>query len=149
MIDLKLPNSLIESYIFANTAVFLFDKFSTDPYVLYLCNNFSTDQLIDGYNGLIKEELSGIESFVSAYALLISISLKRENNIFEIITNLETNELKWGEQIKKIAVNNIKSISISVNNYVNTQVYNPGFLVLPSQTESTQVNIISVKTYKE
>jgi len=108
-IDIK---QLTNSYLFANTPMYLYRHFRRNPSIKELAENDSTQKLAKEYNKLTSKKTKPINDIVIAYSILIAITFLEYQQALTAFGTVDLSKLDWGNDIKDIYVSKTKITNI-------------------------------------
>lgn len=94
--DIVPPRHLIELYIISNTPLFFYTRLLKDWWVCSLVNMYPVEQLVEKFNSIANAEAKSLESVVSAYSILASLTTGANFNQLANNGYLSTKPLRWG-----------------------------------------------------
>ncbi|MCI0695141.1 hypothetical protein L0337_24420 [candidate division KSB1 bacterium] len=104
---------LKEIFLFANTPSYLYKNFRQDPTVLGLSEKYSTEELIEFFEQIVKSEKLDTESLIMSYALLFAISLKDYAESHQFLKRIDKyKNLEWIKELQEIILANAKATNI-------------------------------------
>lgn len=95
MID---SQDLREAYIFASVPSFMYRRFSENPEIIRLKNEWKIDQLIDYFiecYEYIGDDKDGFNNEITCFAIFIAATLKDEADEFFNVVNYDNFALRW------------------------------------------------------
>lgn len=111
--------SLRDTYIIANTALFIISNFKSDETIQHLQENVDIEDLINEFKSFANSEIGTIEELVYCYALYIAILLKREIRSDQFLLKEGNVNYEWFPEIKSVYYEKLKPTSVSIFNDFN------------------------------
>ena len=134
------PEELSEQYLFANTPMYLYQKFRESDAVFEL-SNLNTSDIVKQYNEIAQRYPKTFKEIITAYALLISLSFKDYSEVKESLNKLEKNGLDWAPQIIQFMADTTK---LSQEIYVRIQRPEPQISLSNNKNISETQTVINL-----
>lgn len=99
---------LIEIYVVANTADYLYRHYKSDTSIIQLAQSNDTTTLSSYISHSINPEISSID-LVYIYAVLIALSHKPANEVIPAMQKIDLAGLRWGKKLWSICKANFTS----------------------------------------
>jgi hypothetical protein len=126
----NIPKSVLESYLFSNTPMYLYKHLLSDTYVQELASKFDAERLITEFNDLMDTELDSLEKVAISYSILIALLKKQPVSFKEVFKKLNTTKLEWAAEIIAIGMKQLTP--------TNTLIINvPGQYRINSENSTT------------
>ena len=142
-IDIK---QLTNSYLFANTPMYLYRHFRRNISIKELAENNPPQKLASEYKELISKKLKSINDIVIAYSILIAVTFLEYQQALEVFDTIDVSKLDWGNDIKDIYTSRTKSTNI-VELYLEPRISQAKKIKSDSSTSEFLLNIPQTSTY--
>jgi hypothetical protein len=94
--------ALRDTFVFANTPSYLFKRFKADSSVQNLALGFSDEELITGFERVLRGGVTDVDSLVKAYALVSGLALRDSAEAKKFFEELPTKQLPWAAELSAL-----------------------------------------------
>lgn len=101
--EIKIPQSLVEAYVVANTPAYLYKAIRFDPYVIHMTNTKDEKEIADYIERFATKGERNIYDVVAEYCALIAFFLKDSTKQAEMLRVAEKSKLPWALPILSLA----------------------------------------------
>lgn len=109
-IDLK---PLINTYLFANTPMYLYRHFRRNASLKELAENNPAQRLVDEYKRRTSKKTKSTKDIVIAYSILVTITFLEYQQALAVFDMIDLSGLDWGNDIKDIYMSKIEITSVT------------------------------------
>jgi hypothetical protein len=143
-LDIK---NLTSNFLFANTPGFLYKKFRQNRSIEEISKNYSTKEILDSLNEILKTENLDLNQLVMCNALLISLTLKDDFGSLDALKSIDLSKLEWGNQIRNIYINTRRATNVIEPKITYGELI-PDAIKTSSPSKVTTKNAINIEITK-
>ena len=136
-IDIK---QLTNSYLFANTPMYLYRHFRRNISLKELAENNPTKRLVAEYKRRTAKKKRAVEDITIAYSILVAITFLEYQQALAAFDTINLSKLDWGNEIKDIYTSKTKITNI-VRLSVEPQISHVKKTKSDSSTNTLSLNI--------
>ncbi len=103
--------SLKNSYLVANTPMFIVRSFRSNATVSSLAKNFSAAELLAELRRRRNEKLQSVEDYIIPLAILMALSFKRDKSSLEQAANLDFGGHRWFKAVARAVLQSYRPVS--------------------------------------
>lgn len=101
-------SSLEETFISANTPLYIYKNFRKNNSIQNLAEMFDSDYLIKLFNTLVREKRKDLETLIFIYSVIIALTFKDYFKVKRFFSKLDAYRLEWSKELKEIVLTNSK-----------------------------------------
>lgn len=103
----EIPDSVVESLLFANTPAYLFKRLRRDESVEALARAHSTSFLLDVVRSVAQAAEPSVPQLAFGYAALVALTFHENIRWHELSSDIASGKLRWAHEL--VTLNNLIS----------------------------------------